>query len=194
MAHVLLGFQNYIVPDTKEQEIEIVAKDGPLGRGRMPIFKAWSKKQSATERAVRTASDIFGPAGDHNGLLDRWEAHYSANAIKSLIGNYRDNRFNAIFQTSAAVSVHKNQFLLEPGTVSAPNLKLQSVKADLECNTICTELQCLGLFFVKVTSPYWNLVTLGTVPYLELYHYIGTVIPLNIRTGKYFFFVCVSEN
>ena len=175
MAHVLLGFHNYIVPDMKEKEIEIVAKDGPLGRDPMPIFKAWSKKQSATERAVRTTSDIFGPAGDHNGLRDRWEAHCSANAIKSLISNYRDNRFNAIFQTSAAVSVHKNQFLSVLGTVSAPNLKLQSVKADLECNTICTVLKCLGLFFVKVTSPYWNFVTLGTVPYLELYHYIGNL-------------------
>ena len=173
MAHVLLGFHNYLVPDIKEKELTIVETDGPLGRDKMPVFKTWSKKQSAVERAVRTTSDTFGPAGDHHGVRDRWEAYCSANGVKSLIGNYRDNRFNAIFQTSAEVFIHRPEFLCVLETVSVPNLKLKAVKSDLECNTICTMLQCLGLFFIKVTGPYWNLITSGKVHYLELHSHIA---------------------
>ena len=173
MAHVLLGFHNYLVPDMKEMETKIAETEGPLGRDKMPVFKTWSKKQSAVERTVKTTSDTFGPAGDHYGVRDRWEAYCSANGVKSLIGNYRDNRFNAIFQTSAEVFIHMKEFLSVLETVSAPNLKLQSVKADLECNVICTMLQCLGLFFVKVSGPYWNLITSGKVPYLELHPHVG---------------------
>lgn len=49
------------------------------------------------ERVLRTTADIFGPVGEHNGIRDRWEVHCSSLAIKSVIGNYRDNRFNALF-------------------------------------------------------------------------------------------------
>ena len=34
-------------------------------------------------------------------------------------------------------------------------------------------LQCLGMFFVKVTGPYWNLITYGKVHYLELHPHIA---------------------
>ncbi|KAH3697969.1 hypothetical protein DPMN_085482 [Dreissena polymorpha] len=54
-------------------------------------------------------------------------------------------------------------------TVQQPNRKLISVKADLQCEQIKTMLKCYGLIFVKVTGPYWNLVTSGSVPYLLLY-------------------------
>ena len=43
MAHVLLGFHNFLVPDIKEKEMKIVETDGPLGRDKMPVFKTWSK-------------------------------------------------------------------------------------------------------------------------------------------------------
>ena len=109
----------------------------------------WSKKQSAVERAVRTTSDTFGPAGDHHSVRDRSEAYCIANGVKSLIGNYRDNQFNAIFQTSAELFIHRPEFLCVLETVSVPNLKLKAVKSDLECNTICTMLKCLGPFLSK---------------------------------------------
>ena len=175
MAHVLLGFHNYLVPDLKEKEVKIVETGGPLGRDKLPVFKTWSKKQSAVERTVRTSSDTFGPAGDHHGVRDRWEAFCSTNGLKSVIGNYRDNRFNALFQTAAEVYVHRKDFLTVLETVVTPNLKLQSVKADLQCDSIVTMLQCLGLFFTKVTGPYWTLITSGEIPYLELYPYIGNL-------------------
>ena len=60
-------------------------------------------------------------------------------------------------------------------TVQNPNKKLQAVKADLQCDVIRTLLQCFGLFYVKVTGPYWNLVTSGAVPYLLLFRQIQSI-------------------
>lgn len=61
------------------------------------VFKFWNKKEMVVERVLRTTADIFGPVGEHHGIRDRWEVHCSSLAIKSVIGNYRDNRFNALF-------------------------------------------------------------------------------------------------
>ena len=33
-------------------------------------------------------------------------------------------------------------------------------------------MKIFGLIFLKVTGPYWNLITSGCVAYLELYSYI----------------------
>ena len=38
MAHVLLGFHNYLVPDIKEKKLKIVETDGPLGRDFACLF------------------------------------------------------------------------------------------------------------------------------------------------------------
>ncbi|WAR22905.1 hypothetical protein MAR_036574 [Mya arenaria] len=56
-------------------------------------------------------------AGDHLGLRDRWESHCAAKGIKFLIGNYRANRFNGLFQTSAVILYHLSEFLLVIKTV-----------------------------------------------------------------------------
>lgn len=61
------------------------------------MFKNWFKKQTFIERVIKTTSDTFGPAGDYLGLREKWEAHCAAKGFKSLIGNYKDNRFNALF-------------------------------------------------------------------------------------------------
>ena len=121
---------------------------------------------------VRTTSEIFGTAGDHIGLYDRWEAYLSKQGIKSTIGNYRDNRFNALFQTSAEIMLHRQDFLEVLSTVKQPNLKLKSVAADLQCQRLCTLMKVFGLIYLKITGPYWNLVSSGCVAYLELYYYI----------------------
>lgn len=95
--------------------------------------------------------------------------------VKSRIGNYRDNRFNGLFQTAAEVLVHAEDMIEVLSTVKQPNKKLIAVKADLQCEVIRTLLQCFALFYVKVTGPYWNLVTSGEVPYLCLYSHIQTL-------------------
>ena len=172
MAHVLLGFHKYSCDDLKIMEKSIAETDGPLGRDALPVFKMWSKKGTVLERAIRTTSDIFGPAGDHHGLRDRWEAYCVNRGIKSTIGNYRDNRFNALFQTSAEIILHREDFLEVLSTCKQPNLKLISVGADLKSDIICSMMKIFGLLFLKVTGPYWNLITSGCVAYLELYSYI----------------------
>ena len=74
MADVLLGFHRFACVDLKALELKIVEEKGPLGRDTLPVFKNWSQKGTVLERAVRTTSDTFGPAGDHLGLRDRWKA------------------------------------------------------------------------------------------------------------------------
>lgn len=172
MAHMLLGFHKYACDDLKILESNIVQEHGPLGRDTLSIFKFWGNKGTVLERVVRTTSDTFGPAGDHLGLRDRWEAYCSNHEIKSVIGNYRDNRFNAVFQTAAEVSLHMEDFLKVIETVRQPNKKIKAVQADLKSPIIHAILQCFGLVYVKVTGPYWNLVTCGSVTYVELHPYI----------------------
>ncbi|XP_045170683.2 uncharacterized protein LOC123533110 [Mercenaria mercenaria] len=175
MAHVLLGFHNYLSPELKQMEAKLTESNGPIGRDALPVFRSWSKKETFVGRTVRTTSDVFGPAADHHGIRDRWEAYCSTNGIKSRIGNYRDNRFNALFQTSAEVFLHRQDFLTVLETVEKPNLKLQSVKSDLKSTEVCALLQCLGLFYLKLTGPYWNLITSGKVPYYELYKHVQDI-------------------
>jgi hypothetical protein len=55
--------------------------------------------------------DTFGPVGYHLGLRDKWEAYCKLSGIKSTIGNYKDNRFNALFQAAAEVFTHIKDFL-----------------------------------------------------------------------------------
>ena len=172
MAHVLLGFHRYACNDLKLHETSLVGEKGPLGRDSLPVFKFWRTKGTIVERVLRTTSETFGPVGDHHGLRDRWESHCAMSGIKSVVGNYRDNRFNAIFQTAAEVFVHTDDFLNVIESVKTPNLKLKSVEADLKSNIIRALIQVFGLVYVKITGPYWNLVTSGKVAYMELYYHI----------------------
>ncbi|KAH3790374.1 hypothetical protein DPMN_168573 [Dreissena polymorpha] len=92
--------------------------------------------------------------------------------IKSTIGNYKDNRFNGLFETAAEILVHRSDFLHVLKTVGKPNRKLQAVEADLNSKEIVTMLMALGLIYMKITGPYWNLITSGDIAYLELYPHI----------------------
>ncbi|XP_063408128.1 uncharacterized protein LOC134691510 [Mytilus trossulus] len=172
MAHVLLGFHSYVKPELKQLETKLVEVHGPIGRDSLPVFKFWSKKELVIERVLRTTADVFGPVGDHHGVRDRWESHCSSLGIKSLIGNYKDNRFNALFETAAEVFKHKEDFLVLLDTVKNLNLKLKSVKEDLQSVVVLAMLQCFGLFYLKLTGPYWNLISCGKVAYLELYPHV----------------------
>ena len=169
MAHVLLGFHQYASKDIKEFEKRLVEQHGSLGRDKLQMFKFWKTVKTVVERVVLMSSDTFGPVGEYLGVRDRWEAHCKAVGIKSIIGNYKDNRFNALFQTAAEVFVHRKEFLKVLKTVDKPNRKLQSVIADLECQIIGTLLQSFGLVYYKITGPFWNMVTSGQIPYLQLY-------------------------
>ncbi|XP_052778449.1 uncharacterized protein LOC128215880 [Mya arenaria] len=152
MAHVLLGFHRYACEDLKHEEKSLAA-DEQLGRDQLPYFKNWSKKQTVVERVAYTTSTIFGPAGDHLGLRDRWESHCAAKGIKSLIGNYRDNRFNGLFQTSAEILYHLSDFLLVIKTVKCLNNKIKAVEADLVSPVVQTMLKALTAAYIIETGP-----------------------------------------
>jgi hypothetical protein len=44
-------------------------------------------------------------------MLDLWEAHCADNEVKSLISNYKNNWFNALFQTPAKIYLHREEFI-----------------------------------------------------------------------------------
>ncbi|KAL4238812.1 hypothetical protein ACF0H5_003519 [Mactra antiquata] len=72
---------------------------GPVGRDSLSIFNTWTTSGTVLERVVCTTSENFGPAGDHHGVRDKWEAYCYEWGLKSAIGNYIDNRFNGLFHT-----------------------------------------------------------------------------------------------
>ena len=172
MAHVLLGFYSYTVKELKPYEADLAEQFGLLGRDYLECFSTWSKTGSVVQRVARTVAEVFGPVGDHRGARDIWEAFCAVDGVKSLIGNYRDNRFNTLFQTAAEIIVHRKDFITVLESVKSPNLLLKSVLADLKSDVIVALMQCLGLFYVKVTGPYWNLVAHSDVPYLLLHQHV----------------------
>ena len=96
MAHCLLGFHTHSRKELQAQQSELEV-DGKLGRDAKGQFFRFSKTLAA-ERAVRMTAETFGPAGDYLGLRDLWMAEWcKRKGIHSLIGNYRDNGFNALF-------------------------------------------------------------------------------------------------
>ena len=97
-------------------------------------FSHWSKTGSVVQRVAWTVAEVFRPVGDRRGARYVWEAFCAVNGVKSLIGNYRDNRFNALFQTVAEGIVHRQDFItvMESFNLSkSPNLLLKSFLADL---------------------------------------------------------------
>ena len=172
MAHTLLGFNSYTCKEMKSTEQQCVESHGSLGRDSLSQFRFWSTKGTIVERAIRTTSEMFGPVGDHHGVNDLWEADCSAKGRKSIIGNYKDNRFNAIFQTAAKIMVHRHDFISVLEGVAQKNLKVQAVLADLKSDIIAIFMQCFAIMYVKVTGPFWNLVTSSGVSYLELHQHV----------------------
>ena len=110
MAHVLLGFHRYVCKDIKDLESGIVSDIGPIGRDELSVFMFWKTKGTVVERLLKTVSDVFGPSSDHHGLCETWEAHCATTGTKLLIGNYKDNRFNALFQTAVEIFLHRSNF------------------------------------------------------------------------------------
>jgi hypothetical protein len=172
MAHVLRGFHTNSADALKEIQSELAVDGTKIGRDNLPVFNHW-KKEVAASRAIRTTCETFGPAGDHLGLRDIWEAQCAATATKSIISNYRDNRFNNYFENAAQISHHRHEFLHILSSLNTDvNLKIKAVHADLKCPLVTTMLQALGLIYLLVTGPYRLLVDDSSVKYLELYRYI----------------------
>ena len=94
LCTVLFGFYRYVCKDLKGYEKDLAGNHGTLGRDSLLQFKYWRKTEAVVERVVRTTADMFGPDGEQTGVRDKWEANCKSNGIKSIVGNYRHNRFN----------------------------------------------------------------------------------------------------
>ena len=57
-------------------------------------------------------------------------------------------------QTAVKVYLHQEDLIKVLQSVKSKNLLLQSVFADLQSDLIMTEVQCLGLYYLKLTGSY----------------------------------------
>ena len=55
--------------------------------------------------------------------------------------------------------VHIDDILSLEKRMKSPNLKVKSVFLDLKDSRVVTMVQALGIIYVKITEPYWHLVT-----------------------------------
>ena len=165
-AHVLLGFHANSEKELKRQQIELSASQ-PLGRDALPQFNFW-RKDLAASRVVRTTSELFGPVGEHIGVRDLWEAHCAAEGIKSHIGNYRDNRFNCLFENASQIVYHHSDMLTVLSIVKTPNQKVVAVSADLNCKRLMDLVHALAIMHIHVTGPFWQMCQFGAVKYRDL--------------------------
>lgn len=67
---------------------------------------------------------------------------------------------------------HRHDFIETLRTVCKPNLKLKAVLSDIESKEVIALHQCLGLFYLKLTGLYWDIITCWQVPYLELSEHV----------------------
>ena len=171
MAHVLLGLHEYSKKPLKEQQLAIETTSGKFGRSALPMF-AFFRFEIAVSRVVRMVSETFGPVGDHLGVREQWEQDCIARKCKSRIGNYKDNRFNCLFETAAATLHHCDDFISLLLKIEKPNKKLKAVLADLQCPVTMTLVQAAAVMHMHVTGPYWDMVSSGLVKYLDLYKYV----------------------
>ena len=135
-AHVLLGFHSYTIAALKKLDFV----------------------QHNVNEVLWDASVLFAPVGDYRGLRPQWQGLCKKKQQKSWIQNYKDNRFNGLFEVAAQVFHHHQDFvqLLESHTTGIN--KQTNVMKSLSDPDVILLLECLGLFFHSVTGPYWNMV------------------------------------
>ena len=135
-----------------------VACEQQLGQWAHPVF-AWFANEPATSRVVRITAGLLGGGVDEkNGICNMWLAHCRSESVKSLIGNFRDNRFNGTFDTAAQIShyipqipniINKLENTLAPQRHS---LKVQSLTADLRDSYVAAFLKGLAVAYVHTSS------------------------------------------
>ena len=164
---MLVGFHSSAEKELKKQQVEL-STDHPLGRDSLAQFNFW-RKDLAASRVVCTMSELFGPVGEHTGIRDLWESNCAENGIKSHISNYRDNRFDCIFENAAQIRLNLTDLLTVLSLVKAPNQKVVSVSADLKSKRLTDSVLVLAIYiYIHVTGPFWQICEFGAVKYIDL--------------------------
>ncbi|XP_050399976.1 uncharacterized protein LOC126817166 [Patella vulgata] len=171
MVHVLLGYHSYAVKHLNHIQRELKDKGIKLGRDQTVLYRL----EIAGVRTVRFISDLLGPVSDEkNGLRERWHwlAYCRIHNIKSLIGSYKDNRFNCLFETSAQVLFHRKDILNFFSDLQTTNLKVKSGNLDLMDGKIVAIITSLASVYFKISGPYWYAMSSGHCNYLSLHEYV----------------------
>jgi len=180
-AHVLLGFSTDTAKQLQHLQSELEKGSTPFGRKADGQFSRYSEP-FCIPRVVRMTSELLGPNVDEkNGLRDKWLSFCREKGIRSVIGDYKDNRFNALFATSAQL-VHQyseileffdknKEFVLNTTGKNTLNQKVKSVMLDLQDKRVVMFVRAIAVFHVLVTLPYWEYVQTGA-NYLELFEVV----------------------
>ena len=176
MTHVLLGFHREVTKATSEVQKLFEGDDGKAGRDMAGQFMKYNFENIAF-RVVRHVCGVFGPNGDEKRSVgSKWLADCRMRRVKSQIGDYKDNRFNGVFEASAQILHHVDDILaLEKKLPAVVNWRVTSAILDLKDSRVVTFLQAYALFFVKVTEPYRHLMTSKDIGYLNLRKYLTSI-------------------
>ena len=109
---------------------------------------------------------------EKSGVRDKWLAFCRTQLKKNLVQFYKDNRFNAVFECSAGIHLHREDIVTFMGMLETLNLKIQSVHEDLKDPRVFSMVQAFAVTYVKVTGPYWDMCTSQQINYLTLGQYI----------------------
>ena len=172
LAHVLLGFVYHGNKEFKKQHDELAVSDIKLGREKSSVYARY-QFDFAPIRVTRMASEVLGPMPDEkSGVHNKWHAHLRVLGKKSLIQHFKDNRFNATYECAAAVLHHHSDIISLMDKLESLNLKIRSVKEDLEDSRVHSMVHAFALVYVKLTGPFWDLCVSKSVQYLDLFKYV----------------------
>jgi hypothetical protein len=121
------------------------------------VFKSYETvSESSAVRAIRMAAECFGPmGGEKNGCRQDWLGSLSLTQKNSMFSSYRSNRFNNLFQNSTAFLFHMHDIQVFVSQYSPkPNLKLQSVIAEVKDSRIINDIAVLSFLHIFFTDPY----------------------------------------
>ena len=169
-AHVLLGFSSAVVKVLRDMDSDV-----NTGRDLSAKF-AGSSREHPVSRYVREACSCLGPRGDERyGCRESWLAFCLMIQRHSKITSFKANRFNNLFEASAALHFHQSEITTFFDTCMTDlNWKQEGLLLDSQSNVIDNHLVAMGLVFFRFTGPYWRL--LGTpLHHLDFYTHVKTM-------------------
>ena len=154
-THVLLGFASAVMKTFKD-----TAAGAPVGRDSSPKFAGSRRGEHPVTRYVHEACRCLGPRGDERfGCREHWLAYRVMSEHSSQIMSFQANRFNNLFQASAALHFHQDDISTFFETcMSDLNWKQEGILLDSQSDIIDYHLVALGLMFFRLTGPYWCLL------------------------------------
>ena len=155
MAHVLLAFHAYSLKEIK--------KLNDIG-----LLLCYTEYKNPIERFMKYAADMFAPVGDHRGLKNVWLEDCRQRGVSGEVSNYKDNRFNGLFSVACQIFHHHPDMIRVLEDHKNFNARQKYVLGLLSNSSFLLLLKVLGIFYCKITKPYWNIVTGGKYSYWSL--------------------------